>query len=68
VGGANWHGTIISAAAIAALFDGVTCRGSISYKFNGAAVKLNTVMVSGGKSFFGIETDANTVSTPVAQQ
>jgi hypothetical protein len=45
-----------------------TCRGTLSYAFKGATVHLNIVMVSGGKSFFTIETDANTVSTSVAQQ
>jgi hypothetical protein len=62
-------GTIISAAPINGTYSvASTCRGTISYKLNGAAVKLNIVMVSGGKSFFTIETDSNTVSTSVAQQ
>jgi hypothetical protein len=63
------NGTIISAAPITGTYSvAATCRGTISYKFNGATVKLNTVMVNGGKSFFTIETDTNTVSTSVAQQ
>lgn len=62
-------GTIISAASISGTYTmASTCRGTISYTFGGAAVKLNIVMVSGGKSFFTIETDVDTVSTAVAQQ
>jgi hypothetical protein len=62
-------GTIISAAPITGTYSvASTCRGTISYKFNGSTVTLNIVMVNGGKSFFTIETDTNTVSTSVAQQ
>jgi hypothetical protein len=62
-------GTVISAAAISGTYTmASTCRGTISYTFNGAPVKLNTIMVSGGTSFFTIETDADTVSTSVAHQ
>ena len=62
-------GTVISAAAITGTYTmASTCRGTISYTFNGAPVKLNIIMVSGGSSFFTIETDVNTVSTSVAHQ
>jgi hypothetical protein len=62
-------GTIISAASIAGTYSlAPTCRGTISYKLNGTAVKLNIVMVSAGQSFFAIDTDTGTVSTSVAQQ
>jgi hypothetical protein len=62
-------GTIISAAPITGTYSvASTCRGTITYKFNGSTVTLNIVMVNGAKSFFTIETDTNTVSTSVAQQ
>jgi hypothetical protein len=62
-------GVVISAEAISGTYTmASTCRGTITYTFDGAAVHLNTVMVSGGKSFFTIETDADTVSTSVAHQ
>jgi hypothetical protein len=63
------EGTAISAAPITGTYSmAATCRGTISYTFNGIAVKLNIVMVSGGTSFFTIETDTDTVSTSVAHQ
>lgn len=62
-------GTVISAAAITGTYTmASTCRGTITYTFSGSTVHLNTVMVSGGKSFFTIETDTDTVSTSVAHQ
>jgi hypothetical protein len=61
-------GTAISASIIGTYSMAATCRGTISYKFNGATVKLNIIMVTGGTSFFTIETDADTVSTSVAHQ
>jgi hypothetical protein len=62
-------GTVISAAPLAGTYSvAANCRGTMSYKFKGATVKQNLVMVSGGKSFFTIETDIDTVSTSVAQQ
>lgn len=62
-------GAVISASAITGTYTmASTCRGTITYTFDGSAVHLNTVMVSGGKSFFTIETDADTVSTSVAHQ
>jgi hypothetical protein len=62
-------GTLISASPITGTYTmAATCRGTISYKFNEATVKLNIVMVSSGTSFFTIETDADTVSTSVAHQ
>ncbi len=63
------NGTVISAAAITGTYTmASSCRGTITYTFGGSTVHLNTVMVSGGKSFFTIETDADTVSTSVAHQ
>jgi hypothetical protein len=63
------EGTVISDAPITGTYSMATnCRGTMSYKFNGAVVRLNIVMVSGGTSFFAIETDADTVSTSVAHQ
>jgi len=62
-------GTVISASAISGTYTmASTCRGTISYTFDGSPVKLNIIMVSGGTSFFAIETDVDTVSTSVAHQ
>jgi hypothetical protein len=63
------NGTVISAAPITGTYTLATnCRGTITYVFNGSTVNLNTVFVSGGKSFFTIETDPGTVATAVAHQ
>jgi hypothetical protein len=61
-------GTVISSPIAGTYTMAATCRGTISYKFNAATVKLNIIMVSSGTSFFTIETDADTVSTSVAHQ
>ena len=61
-------GNVISASITGTYSVASTCRGTISYKFNGATVHLNLIMVSGGTSFFTIETDTDTVSTSVAHQ
>jgi hypothetical protein len=62
-------GVITSAAAITGTYTmASSCLGTITYQFNGATENFNMVMVSSGKEFFTIETDAGTVTTAVAHQ
>ena len=65
----NLNGTVTSGAPITGSYTVTSkCQGTITYNLNGSPINLNVVFVSGGKSFFAIETDSGTIATTVAHQ